>query len=94
MNIWWIRRDLRLTDNAALSSALAAGKGVVPVFILDDHLIHSKAEKRLRFLFDELRQLRDDLRNRGSDLIIRERNPEIEIPALVAAVNADQVFAE
>lgn len=94
MNIWWIRRDLRLTDNVALSSALAAGKGVVPVFILDEYLIHSKAEKRLSFLFDGLRRLREDLRNRGSDLIIRLGNPEIEIPTLAAAVNADQVFAE
>ncbi|MBN8580717.1 MAG: deoxyribodipyrimidine photo-lyase, partial [Anaerolineae bacterium] len=24
-NIWWIRRDLRLTDNAALHAALEAG---------------------------------------------------------------------
>ncbi|MFM8427364.1 MAG: deoxyribodipyrimidine photo-lyase, partial [Chloroflexota bacterium] len=33
-NIWWIRRDLRLTDNAALHSALESGS-VLPVFIID-----------------------------------------------------------
>ena len=33
-SIWWIRRDLRLTDNPALHSALGQGQ-VIPVFILD-----------------------------------------------------------
>ena len=33
--ILWFRRDLRLTDNAALSAAVASGRPVVPVFIRD-----------------------------------------------------------
>lgn len=32
--IWWVRRDLRLADNPALTAAAGAG-GIVPVFILD-----------------------------------------------------------
>ncbi|MCB0130143.1 MAG: deoxyribodipyrimidine photo-lyase, partial [Caldilineaceae bacterium] len=32
--IWWIRRDLRITDNQALAAALAAGNEVLPVFVL------------------------------------------------------------
>ncbi len=34
--IWWVRRDLRLTDNPALLSAIKAGGPVIPVFILDE----------------------------------------------------------
>ncbi len=34
--IWWVRKDLRLSDNPVLASALGAGGPVVPVFILDD----------------------------------------------------------
>lgn len=94
MNIWWIRRDLRLMDNIALASALAENKGVVPVFILDDHLIQSNANKRLTFLFEGLKLLREDLRKKGSDLIIRQGDPVMEIPALAAEVDADRVFAE
>ena len=32
--LWWVRRDLRLADNPALTAAAAQG-AVVPVFILD-----------------------------------------------------------
>ena len=33
--IWWIRRDLRLADNPALTAALAMADQVIPLFILD-----------------------------------------------------------
>ncbi|MFT4708505.1 MAG: deoxyribodipyrimidine photo-lyase, partial [Ascidiaceihabitans sp.] len=32
----WFRRDLRLSDHAALSAACALGGPVIPVFIHDD----------------------------------------------------------
>ncbi|MCB2046568.1 MAG: deoxyribodipyrimidine photo-lyase, partial [Novosphingobium sp.] len=34
--IVWLRRDLRLADQAALAAAVAAGGPVIPVYILDD----------------------------------------------------------
>lgn len=38
--IWWVRKDLRLKDNAALTAAIDAAKAskspVIPVFILDE----------------------------------------------------------
>ena len=34
--ILWFRRDLRLSDQAALLAAVESGEAVVPVFILDD----------------------------------------------------------
>ena len=37
--LWWLRRDLRLADNDALAAALAGGRRVVPVFILDPVLL-------------------------------------------------------
>ena len=36
--LWWIRRDLRLSDNQALAAALAAADQVVPIFVLDPAL--------------------------------------------------------
>lgn len=32
----WFRRDLRLADNPAFMAALARGKFIVSVFLLDD----------------------------------------------------------
>jgi deoxyribodipyrimidine photo-lyase len=75
--LWWIRRDLRLSDNQALAAALGAAEQVVPVFVLDPALLASPytGEKRLAFLFDGLRQLDADLRRRGSRLVVRQGEP-------------------
>ena len=43
--IWWIRRDLRRTDNKALQSAAAAGT-VVPLFVWDDVLMNTSGHRR------------------------------------------------
>ncbi len=94
MNIWWIRRDLRLLDNQALNSALSEGTGVLPVFILDDYLLHKSNESRQAFLFSGLRNLDDGLRRLGSRLIVRSGDPVSEIPRLVNESGAASVFAE
>ena len=94
MNIWWIRRDLRLADNPALAATLAAGGGVLPAFILDDALLSKPAENRQGFLFAGLRALDDDLRRLGSRLIVRRGDPQVEIPRLAREVSAVSVFAE
>lgn len=33
--IWWIRRDLRLRDNLALTAALETGGPIIPLYIHD-----------------------------------------------------------
>lgn len=94
MNIWWIRRDMRLEDNPALSSAIAEGKGVLPVYILDPQLLEKPARKRQAFLFSGLRALDADLKKIGSALIVRQGNPVEELKRLAGEVNAEKVFAE
>jgi deoxyribodipyrimidine photo-lyase len=94
MNIWWIRKDLRITDNQALISALNQGAGVLPVFILDEHLLKASNENRQAFLISGLRKLDEDLRRLGSRLIVRSGDPLVEIPRLVNESGADCVFAE
>jgi len=94
MNIWWIRRDLRLTDNPALTQAMREGSGLIPVFILDDHLLNFPAKNRQSFLFSGLQNLDSDLRRLGSGLVIRRGDPFIELSRLVEETNADRIFAE
>jgi len=90
--IWWIRRDLRLTDNAALHSALAAGS-VLPVFIIDP-AFDSSSPRRKDFLYEGLHALDKDLRERGSYLLIRTGNPLDVLQKLVKEIKADTIFAE
>lgn len=93
--IWWIRRDLRLHDNAALTAALSAGGAVAPVFILDPVLLASAytGARRLAYLEASLRQLDADLRQRGSRLIMRQGNPAAVLNQLAAETKAVAVHA-
>ena len=90
--IWWVRRDLRLTDNAALHSALQAD-AVLPVFILDPAFDSSSA-RRKDFLYEGLHALDNELRKRGSYLLIRTGKPLDVLKRLITETKADAVFAE
>lgn len=90
--IWWIRRDLRLTDNPALHSALAAGS-VLPVFILDP-AFESSSARRKDFLYEGLHALDKDLRERGSYLVLRRGKPLEVLRRLVDETGATQIFSE
>jgi deoxyribodipyrimidine photo-lyase len=94
--IWWIRRDLRLADNPALHAALANGRSVIPLFVLDDRLLNSDngAPQRIAFLLHGLRKLDADLQARGSRLILRTGHPEQIIPQLVRDSGATAVYAQ
>ncbi len=94
--IWWVRRDLRLTDNQALAAALAHADEVVPVFILDPTLLASTyvGSQRMAFLLEGLRRLDSGLRARGSRLILREGDPREELAVLQAETGSSVVFAE
>jgi len=72
--IWWIRRDLRLTDNCALHAAANTAQQVIPLFIFDSQLLSSDyvGQKRHDFLIAGLHALDQDLRQLGSHLIVRQ----------------------
>lgn len=94
--IWWIRRDLRLNDNPALSRAVSLAKSVVPVYVLDPILIQSSkaSPRRLDFLYRGLKALDEDLRSRGSRLVIRQGDPLEILSRLVRECEVEQIFAE
>ncbi|MCX6028556.1 MAG: deoxyribodipyrimidine photo-lyase [Chloroflexi bacterium] len=94
--IWWIRRDLRLADNQALTAALRNAGRAVPLFVLDPTLLSAPdvSEKRVTFLFGGLRALDADLRARGAGLIVRRGDPVIELTKLVAETGAEAIYAE
>jgi deoxyribodipyrimidine photo-lyase len=92
-SIWWIRRDLRLTDNAPLQSALGTGP-VLPVFILDPSLLSRTPLRRQAFLFEGLHKLDTELQERGSRLIVRKGEPVNVLLHLIQETGAERIFAE
>ncbi len=91
-SIWWIRRDLRLTDNAALQAALEAGP-VSTVFILDPAFSDSSRRRR-DFLYEGLHALDRDLRERGSYLILRKGKPIQVLGQLLWETDSEVIYAE
>ncbi|MCU0403090.1 MAG: deoxyribodipyrimidine photo-lyase, partial [Chitinophagaceae bacterium] len=75
----WFRRDLRLTDNAALYHALRSGYPVVPVFIFDRNILDKLSEttdRRVEFIYGALQSMQKDLSEYGSTLDVRYGFPE------------------
>jgi deoxyribodipyrimidine photo-lyase len=95
-SIWWIRRDLRLHDNAALQAALRLSNEVIPVWVADPALLRAAVagEKRLAFLHQGLAALAADLEARGSRLVVRQGEPARVFASLLGETGASAVFAE
>ncbi|MFN8383092.1 MAG: deoxyribodipyrimidine photo-lyase [Anaerolineales bacterium] len=91
-SIWWIRRDLRLTDNPALHSALESGF-IIPVFILDP-AFSSLSARRNSFLYEGLVALDKDLRKRNSYLVVRKGKPLEKLRQLFEETYAENIIAE
>src|SRR5947209_10429254 len=84
----WFRRDLRLGDLPPLLRAAADSIDVLACFVLDPRLEASSGDRRMQFLTDSLRRLRDDLQGR---LLVTRGRPEQRIPALVKEIEAQSV---
>lgn len=88
--IFWLRRDLRLTDNAGLYHALKENKQVLPVFIFDTVILdklEDKNDRRVDFIHQSLKQIQHDLEARGSSLLVLHGDPisiysELDITAV------------
>ncbi len=95
-NIWWIRRDLRLSDNQALHAALSQSGQVVPVFINDPFFKTSPmvSPRRAAFMWEGLKILDANLKEKGSYLVIRSGSPLKVLADLVLETGANRIFAE
>jgi deoxyribodipyrimidine photo-lyase len=90
----WLRRDLRLADQAALVAACAAGP-VVPVYVLDDETPAHRAMGAANrwWLHHSLAALDAALQAKGSRLILRKGRSEAVLAALAKETGAREVHA-
>lgn len=96
----WFRNDLRLEDNVVIDKALKIVDRIYPVYIINpkqfenNHLGYAKTGSfRARFLLEALHDLRNTLKSKGSNLIVRVGDPEKLIPDLAHKISATYVFA-
>ena len=95
----WFRRDLRVTDNAALAAALSQCRRVYCAFIFDraildellaDGLTH---DRRVDFIHRSILALDASLRKRGGALIVRHAHAAEAIVKVARELGVDAVFA-
>ena len=91
----WLRRELRLHDNRALAAAIASGRPVLPVFVLDEQTPGAWAPGGAArwWLHHSLAALSADLAAAGAPLVLRRGRIADELPALVAATGAAELHA-
>jgi deoxyribodipyrimidine photo-lyase len=78
INIVWLRRDLRLDDNAALYHALKTGVPTLLLFIFDTEILDkltNKYDKRVLFIHKELERLHNELKELGSSIMVKIGSP-------------------
>ena len=79
INIIWLRRDLRLEDNAALSQALQGKHRVLPIFIFDSDILeklNNKKDARVEFIHKTLQSIKAELNSMHSDLLVLHGKPK------------------
>lgn len=95
IQVMWFRRDLRLTDNAALYHALRTGVPVLPIFIFDRNILdqlEDKADRRVEFIHVALSEMQMQLTSMGSSLEVYYGFPMDVYKQLTEVYDIETVF--
>ncbi len=95
INIFWFRRDLRLSDNNGLYQALSAGLEVIPIFIFDKNILdilEDRKDHRVTFIHNTIHALNQELNAFGSSIMTFYADPEEVFRILVKEYNVETVF--
>ncbi len=95
IQVMWFRRDLRLTDNAALYHALKTGVPVLPIFIFDRNILdqlEDKADRRVEFIHAALSEMQMQLASMGSSLEVFYGFPMDVYKQLTEVYDIETVF--
>ena len=90
----WFKRDLRVHDHAPLAAAARCGP-VVGVFLIEPSIISAPDYDVQHFAFAaaSLTELRDRLRRRGGDLLVRVGECPDVIEQVATEVGATAIWA-
>lgn len=91
--IVWFRNDLRTGDNPALAAAVATGKPIVALYVLEDSSdgLRPLGSASKYWLHKSLLALNTSLRALGSELIFKSGNTRQAINETVSETGADQI---
>jgi deoxyribodipyrimidine photo-lyase len=91
----WFRRDLRDFDQVALGEALDAHDAVHCAFVFDTEILDalaSRADRRVTFIWDCVRELKSALEARGGGLHVLHGRAREDIPRLARRLGVAAVY--
>ncbi len=91
----WFRRDLRDYDNTALFHALEESKYVFCIFIFDKEILDAlknKEDRRVEFIWESVKELKDSLRQKKSDLIVINDSALNAISKVIEEFKIEAIF--
>lgn len=92
----WFRRDLRDYDHAALYHALKNSQQVFCIFVFDSEILdqlQDKADRRVEFIWESLKELKSALNKNGGDLIVEYGLAKDIIIKQAQTLGIDAVFS-
>lgn len=95
ISVCWLRRDLRLFDNAALYQALKSEFPVLVIFIFDRNILGKladKSDKRVAFIYHRLEKINKELQEKGSELKVFNATPKKAFLELFSQYDVQEIF--
>ena len=95
ITLCWLRRDLRLHDNAALYHALKSGHPVLVVFVYDRlilDVLEDRRDRRVEFIHVEIGKINNELVQMGSSIIARYGRPIDVLKQLTEEYTVAEVY--
>lgn len=93
--LMWLRRDLRLDDNAALAAGSKECEKLAVIYIIDKKLLKKAADPKsfkLQFILQSLEDIDKKLNRLGSSLIVRIGDPKTQLLKVANHIKAQAVY--
>jgi deoxyribodipyrimidine photo-lyase len=93
--IWWVKRDFRLFDNAALCRALTECDEVLPLYVFEPLVFQGPdwSEKHAQAIHEGTTSLRKNLEHHESTLVVRQGNVLTSLEELTRSHGVTHIYA-
>ncbi|XP_057952772.1 uncharacterized protein LOC131146933 [Malania oleifera] len=92
--VLWFKQDLRLDDHPGLVAAAAQHRTILPLYVFDPRILSRFPDEMLELVLFAVKYLRDSLKEKGSNLMVRFGSAEYVIQEVVKEVKATNIFSE
>ncbi len=94
VNLFWHRKDLRISDNLGLKYASEKNSKVVGIFCLDPNILEGDdiGSARVNYMIGCLQELANNYQGLGGELLIFQGKPQDIIPKLAKKLEIERVY--